>query len=409
MEQHAGIAPIPHITIEAFCDSPDLAQSIESASKDRFMARAQVIVNPGGAANAAQSFRDRPTPPLIIVETWDGADVLLPQLDQLAEVCDAGTRVMVIGHSNDIALYRELMRRGVSEYAVAPLDPRALIAAVSGIYSGDGADKLGQVHAFIGARGGAGSSTVAHNVGWTIGQRFGSDVVVADMDLPFGTGGLNFNLEPAQGIAEAIQDVGRLDRVLLDRLLARYDDHVSLLAAPVRLERSYDPGADAFEPLIEVARASVPFTVLDVPHLWTSWSRRLLTLADQVVITAAPDLASLRNAKNLVGFLRSARPNDPPPQLVLNQVGVPKRPEIKPREFAEALGLDPAAIVPFEPGLFGGAANNGQMIGQASPRSGVAEIFAEIAQSITGRKETKRRKGRPSFEKLFGRLKGGMG
>jgi pilus assembly protein CpaE len=407
LEQHEGVAPVPRITVEAFCDSLEVVQALELAARDRLMAKAQVSVTAGGVVTAVQAFRNRPTPPLIIVESGEDADALPLWLDQLAEVCDAGTKVLVIGHSNDIALYRELMKRGVSEYVVAPVEPRALIAAIAGIYSDEGAGTLGQVHAFVGAKGGVGSSTVAHNVGWAIGQGLGSEVVVADMDLPFGTAGLNFNLDPAQGLTEAIQDVSRLDRMLLDRLLTRYDDHVSLLAAPARLERTYDVGVGALEALIDVARSSVPVLVLDVPHLWTPWVQQSLILADQVVITAVPDLASLRNAKNLVGFLRQARPNDRPPRLVLNQVGVSKRPEIKPRDFADALRLEPDTIIPFEPSLFGKAANNGQMVAQVSPKSAAADAFAGIAQALTGRKETRRRNGALRLGRLFGKLRHG--
>jgi len=407
IEQRADNVPVPRITVEAFCLNADLVQSIELAAQDRLMARARMSVNPGGISAAAEAFEERPSPPLVIVEALDGADVLLSQLDRLAEVCDAGTKVMVIGHENDIALYRELMRRGVSEYAVAPLAPREIIAAIAAIYTDAGADKLGQVHAFIGAKGGAGSSTVAHNVAWTIGQRLGADVVVADLDLAFGTAALGFNLEPAQGIAEAIQDIGRLDRVLLERLLARYDDHVSVLAAPARLDRPLEPDPASIEALVEVAKASVPITVLDLPPLWTSWGQRALALADQVVITAEPDLASLRNTKNIVGSLRQSRPNDPPPRLVLNQVGMQKRPEIKPRDFAEATGIEPTAVIPFEAGLFGTAANNGQMIAQVSARSFAAEVFAQTASAITGRKEERRRKGGFGLGGLVRRLRKG--
>ena len=77
---------------------------------------------------------------------------------------------------------------------------------------------------------------------------------------------------------------------------------------------------------------------------------------------ATPDLASLRNAKNIIELIKSARPNDAPPRLVINQVGVPKRPEIPAKDFAETMGVDPVAVLPFDPALFGQAANNGQML-----------------------------------------------
>ena len=97
--------------------------------------------------------------------------------------------------------------------------------------------------------------------------------------------------------------------------------------------------------------------------------------ADSILIVAGPDLANLRNAKNMVDLLRAARPNDHRPHYCINQMGVPKRPEIKPDEFAKALEADPAAVIAFEPQMFGTAANNGQMIAEISANHRTAESF----------------------------------
>src|SRR3954452_18165500 len=106
----------------------------------------------------------------------------------------------------------------------------------------------------------------------------------------------------------------------------------------------------------------MPSVIGDVPHVWSAWSRRVLAAADQIVIVATPDLASLRNAKNLIDLMKQTRQHDTPPKLVLNMVGVPKRPEIKAADFAKNLKTDRVAAIPFEPAMFGTAANNGQMI-----------------------------------------------
>jgi pilus assembly protein CpaE len=219
---------------------------------------------------------------------------------------------------------------------------------------------------------------------------FGSDVTLADLDLAFGTAGLDFNLDPPQGIAEAVFGADRLDEVLLDRLLAKCGEHLSLLAAPASLDKAYDFGEEAFEQVLEIVQSNVPTVVLDVPHIWTAWARKTLISADAVIVTAAPDLANLRNAKAIIDLLKQARPNDAPPRLILNQVGVPKRPEIKPDDFAAALQIAPIASIPFDPLVFGTAANNGQMIAEASAKTNMSEVFADIAQVITGRKELKR-------------------
>ena len=398
--------PIPRITIQAFCDTPEIAGTIETAATDRRMARGHVKVHTGGIGAAVEFYRSAPTPNLILVESRLPADDLIASLEGLAEVCDAGTKVMAIGHSNDVRLYRELLKRGVSEYLVAPVEVMSIITSISSIYRESGTEKLGQVYAFMGAKGGVGSSTVAHNVAWTMARLFGSDVILADLDLPFGTAGLDFNLDPTQGIAEAVFGADRLDEVLLDRLLAKCEDHLSLLAAPAALDKSYDFTEAAFDQVLEIVQANVPTVVLDVPHIWTSWARKTLIAADEVVITAMPDLANLRNAKAMLDLLRQARPNDAPPKLVLNQVGVPKRPEIKPDDFAAALQLQPIATIAFDPLLFGTAANNGQMIAEASAKTAISDIFADIAQVVTGRKELKKNRKRGfNLAPLFQRLK----
>ncbi|WP_457094367.1 AAA family ATPase [Microvirga sp. P5_D2] len=397
---------IPRIAIEAFCDSPDAANTIENAARDRLMSRTRVSVQMGGLNAAIEHYKHNTTPNLVIVESRSSSSLYLADLDRLAEVCDAGTRLMAVGHENDIGFYRELIKRGVNEYVLAPVEPVSLIASISSIYGEASSSKLGQAFAFIGAKGGVGSSTIAHNVAWSISKRLGSDVMVADLDLPFGTASLDFNLDAGVGVAEAIQDSNRLDEVLLDRLLTQCGDHLSLLSAPMVLERSYDLTENAIEPLIEVAQASIPFTVLDMPHLWTSWAKNVLIAADEIVVTAIPDLANLRNAKNMISVLRQARPHDPPPKLVLSQVGMPKRPEIKPKEFAKAVQLEPVACIPFDAHLFGTAANKGKMIADVSAKAPSAKSFAELADLLTGRQQAKRPgTGALGLKALFGSMK----
>ena len=142
-----------------------------------------------------------------------------------------------------------------------------------------------------------------------------------------------------------------------------------------------------------------------MPHIWSGWTKRLLVAADDILVVAAPDLANLRNAKNMVDLLRTARPNDHRPYYCLNQVGVPKRPEISAPDFAKALEDQPLAAIPFEPQIFGTAANNGQMIAEVSAGHKTADMFRQLAQVLTGRAEAKRARGgilSPLLAKLMG-------
>jgi pilus assembly protein CpaE len=379
------VRPVPRISIQAFCETESVAAPIGRMGEDRRMAKAQTRVYMGGIPAAVEFYQTAPTPNLIIVETASTPEDLFRNLNGLAEVCDPSTKVVIIGHQNDVALYRELVKSGISEYMVAPVSIADLMNVVGTLFVDPEAEPIGKSIAFVGAKGGVGSSTIAHNVSWAISTLFQSEVVIADMDLPFGTANINFDQDPAQGIAEAVFSSDRIDEVYLDRLLANCAEHLSLLAAPSMLDKVYDFDPDAFSQLIDVAQRSAPAVVLDVPHVWNGWTKRTLERADEVVIVAAPELANLRNTKNLIDTLKKLRPNDFDPRLILNKVGTPKRPEITPDDFAEPLGVEPLAVIPFDAQLFGTAANNGRMLAETDAASPIVASLSNIAHVVTGR------------------------
>lgn len=397
--EDVGAKPLPRINIQAFCEDQSTATLLQQASQDRRLAKTHLSVQMGGLEAAAHYYRNAPTPNLIIIESMHDRDAMLMDLDRLASVCDSGTKVIVIGHVNDVLLYRELLNRGVSEYLVMPLTVAQLMKSLSNLYNEPGSDPLGSVLAFVGAKGGVGSSTICHNTAWAISQGIHSDVVIADLDLPFGTAGLDFNQDPVQGIADALLSPERLDEVLLDRLLSRCSDYLSLFAAPGTLDRPYDLTPNACDTVVDVLRKNVPYISMDVPHVWTEWAQKILVQADRVVIIAQPDLANLRNAKNLFEKLTTARPNDLPPLLVLNQLGIPKRPEIPVKDFSSAIGVEPTAIIDFDAQLFGTAANNGQMIEEVSQKAKATEQFQALARALTDKTELK-----TETKSLFGPL-----
>ncbi len=397
------IGPAPRVSVQAFCETVETAAAIQAAGEDRRLAKAHLRIQMGGLTAAVEAYQSSPTPNVIILESENGHQDIVEGLDQLANYCDSGTRVIVIGHMNDVTLYRDLVKRGVSDYMISPVDTLQVVRAICGLFSAPDAKPVGRIIAVVGAKGGVGASTIAHNIAFSISHDLLLDAVVTDLDLAFGTAGLDFNQDPPQGIAEAVFSPDRIDTAFVDRLLAKCTDHLSLLAAPATLDRVYDFGADAFDSIFDSLRVTVPCVVLDVPHQWTGWSKQALSSADDILIVASPDLANLRNAKNLYDFLKAARPNDRWPRYCLNQVGVPKRPEIKTADFAKALEDEPVAIIPFEPQIFGAAANNGQMIAEISSGHRTAETFRQLAQQLTGRGELKKQRSSllsPLFDKL---------
>ena len=381
----SGARLLPRITIQAFCEHSQTAQLVETAIQDRRMSKVALTTHNGGLDGAIETYRSNPTPNLILVETTLPPDEIPGALERLAEVCDATTRLILLGHVNDVVLYRELIRSGVSEYIVLPTTASAIVTAITELYVSEGAAPIGRTVAFVAAKGGAGSSTVAHNVAWAVSQSLKQDVLILDMDLPFGTAGLNFNQDPPNGLADAIAANQKMDQVMLDRLMSKAANHINLLTAPVTLERTFDFSEREFEQVVELGQKTTPVVVLDLPHAWNAWIRHTLATVDEIVIVAEPDLANLRNAKNLADTIKALRPAEAEPLLVINQAGMPRRPEIAAAEFAGSIECRLLGQIAFDAALFGTAANNGQMIAEVSANHKVNELFRSIGLQVTGR------------------------
>jgi pilus assembly protein CpaE len=384
-EPGGGDVMLPAISIKLFYEREETRGLLEVSAQDRRMGRATIECIPGGIPAAIAYMSENPTPNLLMIESSESAAQVVREIDALAEHCDETVKVMVIGAVNDIMLYRQLIARGVSEYLVPPFQPLQIIRSIGELFVNPDSPFVGKQISVVGAKGGVGSSTIAHNLSWALAENVKVNTTLVDLDLSFGTTALDFNQETPQTVADALLAPERADESVIDRLLAKPTERLSLFTAPATINQIMDIPDEAYSTVIEGVRRNVPYLVLDLPHIWSAWMLNTLVASDEVIVVCQPDLASLRNGKNLIDQLKAKRPNDHPPRLVLNMSGVPKRPEIPVKDFAAAIGVEPDVILPFDPELFGTAANNGQMISETDPASKSSQAIDHLASSLTGR------------------------
>jgi pilus assembly protein CpaE len=397
------IVLLPRINIAAFADNDQTLAAFSSASQDRRSVRTHFVAHTGGIPAACKMYQTDPTPNVLIVETHGQREQVLLELSKLSEVCQPETKVIVVGHTNDIILYRELIRQGISDYIVAPISPVGILESIASVYTDPKAAPLGRVISFIGTKGGVGSSTLAHNIAWHFAQKQSIETVITDLDLAYGTAALNFDMKDTvgTGILEALSQPDRIDATLIDRIMSKIGDKLNLLGAPGGVDREFNIESHAVQAIINTLRSSSPMIVVDVPYLWSPWIKYTLLSSDEIIITATPELPSLRNAKSLVDFLKTIRHNDRQPRLIINQVGVPKRPEIKVSDFSAALGIEPMAVIAHDPQTFGTAQGNGKMLMEIAAKAKASETIADIAAGLTGTKDLLTRKSGGS---LLGKL-----
>ena len=402
-----NIAPLPRIALQVFCQTSGLRETAEAVALDRRMVRTQMRIQMGGVSAAIEAYRNAPTPNLILVEFGNDEIETLPYaLDELSQHCDPGTRVVLAGPVNDVQLYREAIRRGVSDYLILPLSPLNFIGALAELFRPKSGQRSGRCVAFISAKGGCGSSTIAHNVAWLMGERLSMPAIIVDADLPFGTAALNFNQDPLNGLADVLFSQEKVDVNILERSLSKITDSLSLLSASSSIERALDPTTSAFDDVIDILRLTAPMTIIDLPHQWSGWVQRVAATCDDLVIVAEPELASLRSAKQIIDHVIRMRSHDRPVGLLINKIGVPKRPEIPLEEFLKPFSSCPNFAIPFDAALFGTAANNGQMIFEAGTSTSIEKTLLDVARFVAGRSQNNAPKVKKPIVELLNRFVG---
>ena len=390
-----GLPPLPAINVHFFAETQQGAELFRLAAMDRLMRRPHVEIHQGGILAAVQAYQQASSPELLVLETTADRATMFTQLAALAEVVVPSTQVVVVGHVNDLYLYRDLLNEGVRDYLAMPLDVRALLASLSNIFVAEAESPVGRIVSFIGAKGGVGSSTIAHNVSWLLSRQYKVKTALADLDLAYGTAGLDFEASPAQGILDALASIDRLDANMIDKLLHKCSEHLMLLASPCSLEEVPPIEEQQLAGILDIMREVVALTVLDLPSTWSNWMRAAIIQSELVVVTSTPELAALRNAKVLLDNIRNLRPNEEPPLLVLNQVD-PKLPQVPPEQFAATVGVKEWLEIPYDPNLFGEAALEGVLPLEKAPDSKLAETIEIIAARIAGAEPPKKEK-RKSF------------
>jgi pilus assembly protein CpaE len=342
---------------------------------------------------------DQGRPPALLVVDLDGEAAPLAALSGLADACLAQTRVLAIGSGNDVALYRALVAAGVSDYLVKPLQQDTLAATLARVdAAGDDEDApppqagLGRVVAVIGARGGAGATTLATSLAWMIADRgenigAGLRAVLVDFDLQFGSAAMALGLDPGAGLAAMLAGPDRLDEHLVATSLQPVNDRLALIASQLPVEGEAPVAPLAALSLLATLRTTAQWVVADLPRRLDPAARQLLRTVDQVVVVAPPSLEGLRDTRRLLAWLVALRAGTPPLVVVNGCAGGSG--EVGRRLFEETIAIPLAAWLPALPGPAAAASAHAlplaALAGGAGGRlAGVGNPFAALAALVTG-------------------------
>lgn len=379
---------ILRITGECFTVTQNHREAVDGLQLEHRLARCRIRGNDGGLEGAIQYLTEHDTPQLLVIEMTETGDALFGQLESLSQVCDPGVQLILLGRENDIQLYKKLTEMGIGDYLCGDVTADNLLQSIEKMFGDADGATLGRVISFIGARGGVGSSTLAANTAYSLSQIYDEAVILMDLDVAFGSAAIAYDKQPRQNLADALAEPDRLDDVMIERFMQKYDDNFSIMAAPAILEGDSNIDHASFEIVVDLVRRLAGFVVLDVPHQWSPWVQSVLMTSDEIVVSAYPDLLNLRDIKNFFELLTSKRSVNAPNRLVLSSIGRSKKSELKAKFFEDETKVAPSVLVPYDAGLFSEALNTGQMLTQINKSSKVVKEINSLAEVVSARIQT---------------------
>ena len=345
-------------------------------------------VHKGGVREAIRQLGEQRSPRLLVVDLTD-VELPLSAMGELAEVCEPGVTVVAIGERNDVGLFRDLIKSGVSDYLVKPVPPallqKSLLNVLESAAQGRQSNRTGRLIAVTGSRGGVGATTLATGIAWTIAQKRRRRVALVDLDLQFGTVALALDLEPCHGLGEALEQPGRIDSLFIDRLMTQHSDTLFVLSGEEGITEPILPDVAALDLLIKELRNKFHYVVIDLPRQVSSVSQHILANAGNLILVTDLSLAGMRDTLRQVSAMPSVNASC---QLMIcaNRCGEYRDGEIDRKEFEAGIGRGIDFLLPFDGRSVAAAANIGQPV--AAGRSKVATGIAEITDKIAGASAT---------------------
>jgi pilus assembly protein CpaE len=351
-------------------------------------------VRAGGLETARGSIDITAPPSLVLVDLSD-ADDPVEGMHELAQLCGPQTHLLAIGSINDVSLYRQLVALGVADYLVKPVSSELLCEAFASAirsYASPGEARSTQLFAFVGARGGVGTTTLAVATAWLLAHEFKLRTALIDLDLHFGNLALSLDLEPGRGLREALENPERTDSMLLASAMVTQSDKLPILATEESLleQLTFDGGAVA--PLLSALSQDYDCLVVDLPRTLDAMARQVIALADTTVVVTDLSLSALRDTVRL-SDLAKALESRSKPLLVANQVGAEHRGEIVRAEFERGVGGALDYAVPFDVKAMMATAQSGKALPDAAGASKAATELRKLAARLAGREQEKPRGG----------------
>ncbi|MTI08630.1 P-loop NTPase family protein [Curvivirga aplysinae] len=356
------------------------------------------------------------TPPFVLIDVNDIVDPVA-YLEQLSNVCDESSQVLVIGKDNRIQTYHAIKALGVMDYLPKPLS----ISDIEDCFTQNEETELvleqkeanATSIAVIGARGGAGATTIALEIARAalprdITKKLKSskmtkaerNTVLLDLDIHFGSTALYTDIQPTHALVDALSSPERIDDLFLERSTITLDNGMQLLAAEDDPSHLVEINEESLDILFSRLTKAFKTAVIDCPKYILPQFSSIAKQLDHLVIVLEPNIANLRDAIRITSWVDSLE-KKPEIHVVLNKIGQSKNADLSAKDIAQTLGRTPVASLPFSIDAFAEATEKGIAVTDVKPPKQVKIELGILNKAIFGEEEAPKKIS--LMKKLLGR------
>ncbi len=341
-----------------------------------------------GGLDALSELLSEATPPRIAVVDIDNHPDPVAAISRLNTLTGGQMQLLLIGTTNDVALYRRLLQAGAQDYLPKPISAEVMAEAIRTIQSqpvvqNTDTPKAAKLMLVVGTRGGVGASSFALNLAWLMAEEQQQHVALIDLDLHFGGDSLALDQEPGRGLREALETPSRMDSLLIASAMVNVTPHLSILGAEESLEEAILFDSAATTALMRELKSNFSFVIMDMPRAMLPAQKRLVAQADVIVLVSDYSLISVRDINRIKKMLKSL--SCPASLLlVINGMGDEKHQQLDAAAFERGIQGKADLLLPSDAPNMKIAANNGKPLAQVNSASPLILPIRDLAAKLTG-------------------------
>lgn len=308
----------PALRAAAISPNAELLRLIEAAVRDSGRGLVDLAVRVPMSVEALddQTVGQLRNPPvgLLFLDLGTAPDLAIRFAQYLGDL-HPGQRIVAIGAALEPELMMRAVRAGLVDFLSTPVEAQALEASLRRIAAQVSAPATaapgqpGKIFAFLGAKGGAGTTLVAANVAVALARQTGKKTLLVDLDLELGEAALALGTQARFNLIDLVENIHRMDAELVHSYMERHQSGVDVLSAPFQPQKSELVGPDQVRRILQFLRSHYEYVVVDTTNSFSPATIACLEQAGEVFLITTADLPSLRNVQRMLPMLRRVLPD----------------------------------------------------------------------------------------------------